>query len=502
MPNRSRDRPNIIYLVMDACRYDRAKRHATTLGKVASKNVSFEETIAPSPWSLPSHASMFSGTYPAEHGVARANDALSCPTAEMLSEMGYTSVGISANGFASQRTGFDDSFDEFYYTGGRDYFADGLDVSGTAQRMMRDDDISTKNALYRLLKRIPPHDHPIKSLVNLLAVGFGETALSVEPLQRIPHPWFAPDSGYCYDPSRNTDRLLEVLGRDDGPYFVFLNYMDTHRPYKPNAGRQRANLGRTLSPRELRRLNETVASPRKFLELVENERLDEVDIDVVSGLYNGEIETVDAELERIVDYLDRSEAFEDTLLVVTSDHGENLGEIDDMGRRRMGHEGSVSDAVLEVPLVIANPNLDARTVDKRVSLKDVHHLLVDGMERFLESGGDDIGPMASDEDLVWSHYPAVGGEYLFEKYPGAPEEALAQRVRWDEVVVYRDEWKLVASSSGERWARRGDDVVEYEASPESLRSNCESKLSELANDGRGANLSDEEISQLEALGYM
>lgn len=502
MVNFSGNLPNVLVIVIDALRLDYANQYASTLSKLGEQNLMFEDAIAPAPWSLPSHVSMFSGIYPADHDSHRADDSMRCRTAEKLSEIGYNTVGISGNGFASQRTGFHESYDEFYYTGGRDPYIEGLDVSGTAQNIMRQQGASQVDAMFEILRSIPSQDHPAKSLANLLAVGCGEAAMKIEALQRIPHQWFAPDSGFCYEPKRNTDRVLKVLERE-GPQFVFANYMDTHRPYAPDEERQRAHLGRSLSRSELRHLNETVASPRKFLELVAKDRLDGEDVEKVRGLYAGEVETADEQLDRILTHLKQTGLDEETLVVVTSDHGENLGEIDDMGRRRMGHEGSLSDAVLSVPLVIAHPDIDPRSVEGHVSLKNLHHQLVEGVEDLLASGGADLGPMNPPEGPVWSHYPAVGGEQLFEKYPDAPREAIAQRVSVDGVAGYQGDWKIVASSQGVRWARNGSDVVDYGTVPEELRSECEDQLSELSTGNKGdEGLSENDISQLEALGYM
>ena len=492
--------PNILCIVWDACRADYAAAHTSNLDELAGENVLFEDAVAPAPWSLPSHASMLSGRSPAEHGSCRVGDSMGCRTAELLSDRGYTCYGVSANGFASQRTGFDESFDEFFYTGGRDLYPEGIDVSGRAQGIMRAEGKGHSDALWEILRSIPANEHSLKSLVNLFAVGCGELALSVEGLQRIPHPWFAPDSGYCYDPTQNTDRLERLLADEDGPFFVFMNYMDTHRPYKPSEDRQRSRLGETLSRRELRRLNESVAHPSKFLEAVETGELAEDDVETLRELYIAELERVDEELGEIRSVLERTGHREDTLVAVTSDHGENLGETDDMGHRRMGHEASVSDTVLSVPLVVAHPELDARTVEDRVSLTDLHHLFVDGADRLLESGGDDLGGLGRDEPVV-SHYPAVGAAELFERYPDAPREALAFRVEVDVVVAYSDDWKVVVASNGDRWARAGEAVVDYQEVPSELRELSERELSELES-GESEALSDEELSQLEALGYI
>jgi arylsulfatase A-like enzyme len=446
---------------------------------------------------------MFSGQYPTEHGRHRADQSLSCPTAERLSEQGYTTVGISANGFASQRTGFSNSFDEFYYAGGRDIFLDGINVSGTAQQLMQSADVTSTDALLEILKLIPRHDHRLKSLANLFTVACGEATIKWKPLQRLPHRIFAPDSGYCYDPEQNTTILEQVLQRDDDPYFIFLNYMDTHYPYKPGTDHQRNQLGRTLSQRKIRRLNENVAASRRFPERLATSEIPSSDIETVRGLYAGEVATVDEHLERTLDILDQTGTREDTLLIVTSDHGENLGEVDEMGRKRMGHEGSVSDAVLSVPLVISNPRLGTRTVSDPVSLKDIHGLLTDGVDKLFGSTGDVLGPLEPQEDPVMSQYPAVGGKSLFEKHPDAPRDALAYRISVDTVVGYSDGWKVVVSSNGEQWAQTNGAVVDYQEAPDALRSRCEADLSELHSD-RDADdqLSDAEISQLEALGYM
>jgi arylsulfatase A-like enzyme len=246
-----------------------------------------------------------------------------------------------------------------------------------------------------------------------------------------------------------------------------------------------------------------VASPRKFLELVANDEITESQLETVRGLYAGEVETVDEQLDRITAYLERTGLDEETLTVITSDHGENLGETDEMGRKRMGHEGSVSDAVLSVPLVIAHPALEASQVDDYVSLKQLHDLLVGDVAELLDSGGTELGALTPPTDPVWSHYPAVGGEYLFEKYPDAPTRALEQRVSIDTVVAYSDGWKVVATSDGERWAQQSGTEAEYDNVPAALQSQCEQQLASLTSDsGSEEELSDEDISQLEALGYM
>lgn len=496
-------RPNILLILWDACRFDYAVEHAEVLSGLAESNIWFERAIAPSPWSLPSHASIFTGEYPHEHGCHRLDGSIDTDLVQRLSERGYRTVGISANGFASQRTGFHEGFDEFYYTGGRERYPEGMDVSGFAQRNLRADDSSRLGVLGQTVKELAKHPYPVKSTVNLLSVGCGELADTYEVLQRIPHPVFSPDSGYCYAPERNTGKLESVLHRDQSsPFFVFMNYMDTHRPYKPRSDLQEKHLGTSLSFKELRRVNERVAYPWEFIDALENGELDEDDVQTVRRLYAGEVETVDEHLGRIRVLLEDAGLLEDTILIVTSDHGENLGEVDERGWRRMGHEASVSEAVLHVPLLVAHPGLDGRTVHDPVSLKDLYELVLNGADELVETGGESIPGLLPFEGVVASQYPATGGQKFFTRHPEVSAETIKHRVSEHTAVAYDEVWKVIAESTGERWAGEDGGERQYGEAPELLVETVEGHLARLEETGHGGTLSQEDISQLEALGYL
>lgn len=495
--------PNILLVIWDACRLDYAQEHASELSALASDNIWFETAIAPSPWSLPSHASLFTGQYPHEHGCHRLDDSIDTDLLDRLAERGYRTYGVSANGFASQRTGFHEEFDEFHYTGGRELYPDGLDVSGFAQRRLGKDESVDAGVLVATLKRIARHDRPLQSAANLVSVGLGELSDAYEQLQRIPHPVVSPDSGYCYSPEHNTRQLRSVVERDgDGPFFAFMNYMDTHRPYKPRPELQEKHLGRTLSFREIRRLNEHVAYPWEFADDLQNGSIDEADIETVRGLYAGEVETVDEHLGRIRDLLNEAGVLDDTLIVVTSDHGENLGEADERGWQRMGHEASVSDAVLRIPLLVANPHLDGRTVSEPVSLKDLFHLFVDGTDELVETGGAEVPGLLPFEGVTASQYPATGGQKFFERHPEVDDEIIRHRVTEHSAVIFDETWKVIVESTGKRWAGTEEGAREFSEASDRLARIAEDHLFNLREWTEEEELSDEDISRLEALGYL
>ncbi|WP_324759670.1 sulfatase-like hydrolase/transferase [Haloarcula sp. GH36] len=494
--------PNILFLVWDACRPDYAAEHAQTLTALAEDNRWFERAVTPAPWSLPAHASLFSGVYPSKHGRTQLGDDLDgLPLVPQLSADGYRCYGVSANGFACQRTGFHEGFDEFYYTRGRERFHDGLDVSGTALATLREGHGTIEPALATTLG-ILTHAHPIKSVANAVAVALGSLAVRQPALQWLPHPLFAPDSGYVYDPAANTSRLADLIKRaadDDQPFFAFANYMDTHRPYKPTADKQQTHLGRTLPRAELERVNEEVAAPWPFLASDARGEVSERDIETLRGLYAGEVETVDDHLARLLEVLEMTDQREETLVVVTSDHGEYLGESDERGYRRMGHEASVGNLLARVPLVVAHPDIEPGRVARPFSLTNLVTLFTDGRERFLSSGGDP--ETVRSEEVVSCQYPAAGGDQLYEKYPETPRAALDYRVREHGVAAYNDDWRVGRDTTGDNWAvsTTGDDGDP----PANLVEACMQQLDALVAADRGQEaLSESDVTQLEALGYL
>ena len=498
---------NVLFIVWDACRVDYARTHAPNLSRLAAENLTFANAIAPSCWSLPSHASLFTGQSPHEHGIYTATDEMDDVTLfDQLAANDYRSYGVSGNGFVSASTNLHRKFDELQYTAGQGPFLDGLTIySHVFGDTDRDESLSPVEATMNTVRAVLGHDHPLKSCVNFGAVGLNRLAEKVPPLQKIPHTVFNPYQPFSYTPERNTRTIRDIFEREadrEDPFFLFANYMDTHRPYAPPDAYQREELGETLSYWELVRLNDGVADPWHFATQDEQGTVDEEDLETVRSLYAGEVRSADAHLGTVLSDLERRGLYEDTLVIVTADHGENLGETDAMGRRRMGHESSMSDILLRVPLVVANPDLDSRTVSEYVSLQDLYGLLTAGQRPLLDSGGQELGHLVPDDGIVTSQYPAIGGAEIYDRHPDAPEQFLSQRVNEHAVAGYTEGWRVVVQSTGEDWAWHEGTEVRLDDAPRDLVERCRRELDALATEGEDDDLSDSEISQLEALGYI
>jgi arylsulfatase A-like enzyme len=126
------DQPNIILIVLDTLRKDvlpmyGGNTYAPNLTKYAKDAIVYPNPVAPSPWTLPSHMSIFTGFYSIEHGVHEdPNEGvnknaklqfeyINKTITHMLKEKGYTNIGFSANGWISEKSIFADNFDYFLF---------------------------------------------------------------------------------------------------------------------------------------------------------------------------------------------------------------------------------------------------------------------------------------------------------------------------------------------------------------------------------------------------
>lgn len=319
--------PDVVLIVIDTARADRFGCYGYTrdttpnIDAFARDAVLYRGARSTAPWTVPAHASIFTGLRVGEHGLhwSPQDDGKLVTTlrepararllAALLAERGYTTFGVSNNPWVSDRTGFDAGFDTFYSV------AHAAADRATLQRWLGD-----------------------RSLPETT------TAVSFDLFRR-----------------HLDEHLL------DPPFFVFFNLMEPHFPYLPpadHAGRfggdpeaMQALLDRRLSP-ELAMLG-GVARPDPAL---------------LSPLYDEELAAVDAAIGRFFASLQHADRYDDALIIVTSDHGEHLGEAG-----RYSHQLSVDDALLEVPLLVKYPgNAGAGTVVDAplVSVTDVHQTVL------------------------------------------------------------------------------------------------------------------------------
>ena len=320
--NRRRDdaRTNLVVIVLDTVRAKETvpfgKNLTPAVATLAQEGTEYRHAYADAPWSLPSHASLFTGTNPSTHRTNGRSPQLNpdlTTVAEAFSEAEYETVAVSNNTWVSDEFGFDRGFESFLH---------GWDTT-----------------------EIP-------------SVGLG--ALSVENHRS------RGDTR-----ADKTTRWIEewIATRDDSrPFFLFANYIDAHLRYSPPRKYVEDELPAGYS---YERALEIPQDPRRY-DVGETPISDE-EFDVLRALYRGEIAYLDANIEAIVTRLRACEEWDDTVLVITADHGENIGE-----HGFLGHQYNIFDTLLHVPLLITGGGFSGgRPTDRLVQLSDLAPTLLD-----------------------------------------------------------------------------------------------------------------------------
>ncbi len=311
--------PSILLVILDTVRarsmslYGSPRPTTPKLAEFAARGLVFERAIAPAPWTLPSHASMFTGRYPTELATNWNTPLEKGPAtlAEVLSERGYATAGFVAN---------------YRYTGWE---------TGLGRGFRHYDD-------YRITVGEMLRSAALTSGVHK-TLG---SRLGLPPLRpRV-------------DATDINRRFLDWLDRRSapGPFFVFLNYLDAHDPYDASPGFQEAF---APGPREAR--------PRDGVHVTEPQAGPEL------RLYEAAIAYLDSAVGGMLDELERRGELANTLVVITSDHGEEFAE-----HGIMGHAASLYRPSVEVPLVLWYPaRLAAGRLPGPVSLRNLPATILD-----------------------------------------------------------------------------------------------------------------------------
>ncbi len=154
----------------------------------------------------------------------------------------------------------------------------------------------------------------------------------------------------------------------DRPWFAFVNLMECHAPYlPPRPWNDLGPLGRARATIDARRYQSHAAVVDACLG---HGDVPTSSLERMRHLYGRSIAMMDAWLGRVCDHLGGAGGLADTLVLVTSDHGENLGECG-----RLGHTLSVDERLLRVPLVAAGAALDEAGIDEVNTVADIPRLI-------------------------------------------------------------------------------------------------------------------------------
>jgi arylsulfatase A-like enzyme len=309
--------PNILLIVADTARADRfscdgyARPTTPRIDALGRDGAVYLEARTPAPWTLPAHASLFTGLEPRFHGAdsghLKLDDDLPV-LAQTLREAGYRTQAYVANPWVGKDYGFDrgfDTFDEVWRS-----------VHGTEGEM-------------------------------------GAGAI-VETIDR----WLDWRAG-------NADARAK-------PFFLFVNFFEPHLPYNPPEEERARFLSAGADPARVERLRR-FKNPDEVKAILGLLTLDDADRAVLSSLYDGEIAYVDRRIGEIADGLLTRGLLDDTVVAVTSDHGEMIGE-----HGLYDHKLGLYEPVLRIPLVLRYPRRvhAGQRIAAPVMLQDLYPTLI------------------------------------------------------------------------------------------------------------------------------
>jgi arylsulfatase A-like enzyme len=308
--------PNIILLIMDSVGAKRCSAYGhprpTTpgLARIAREGVLYRHCFAPAPWTLPSHVSLFSGLYPAQHGCINAEGEFPgnyYVLPAVLQQAGYRTLGLSSNLAISRRYNFHTGFDAFlemetlFNTDGhqqlRQFIRSRMDsLKGNLDEVRLIFQAAFQNRYY---------SYPFKHLAD-----------------RIYRQYWGNILKKSYHATERSVRIARHFMKENRsrPFFIFINFMECHVTYNP--------------PPRFRNIFTAGGPEDSPLQL----------------RYEEEIAYLDDRIFSLYAYLERLGLKDNTLFIATADHGEGFGE-----HGHHGHFFCIYNEQVHIPLVVKYP---------------------------------------------------------------------------------------------------------------------------------------------------
>lgn len=312
--------PNVVLLSVDTLRADRLGayghpgRLTPNMDRLAAEGTLFEQAVSQSPWTLPSFGSLLTSLYPAQHGAFVINGPQGGigqgrwayrgglrddveTMAEMLRRRGYATIALQTNWQASAVHNFDQGFDCFLYS------------------------------------ELSPHSLWEQTVLGRIVYHL---VTRLRPGPDLPFWTKGPAAAEVYQAFE-----AFVSGDPGRPFFLWINFMDPHGPYR------------------VRKEGDAVGRARVVNALAA--RIEQIPVRALSRAYDGEVRYVDHYIGKVRNLLAQRGMLDNTLIILLADHGE---EFDDHGVRvrygehvitGRGHGHSLYEEMLHVPLILRYP---------------------------------------------------------------------------------------------------------------------------------------------------
>lgn len=451
------DGPNVIVLVFDTLRSDYlgcygGDADTPALDAAAERGVLFESAFGTAPGTPISHASLYTGQYPSEHGVT--GQYIDLPSdepvlADRFRRAGYDTFGITGPSKMGSDWNYDRGFEELF----EPYH-----------------DLPPATSWRNVPRALTDRRFARHFVRKLTSGGRDETRYKFELLE---------------------DRIDDGLDR---PFFALANVSTVHAPYDPpRPYKEEATPGFSRPPlfvlEYLLSDHGTIDDPNVRLDrvmdvqtgsgigryLADSDYLNEAEVAVLRDWYAASVEYLDAEFERFLDYYLR-ELQDDTVLVVTADHGEQLGE-----HGLWEHSHGLFDETLNVPLLVLGPGVPegGRRTDL-VSHVDVFDTLCELCDLDAPASTSGRSLFADGErDAVFMEYGARDPDEFAERAHGRPmDREQLRRFSAGRKAIRTADYRLEVTSNGTERLFELPDETEVDEPPSDVTAPLRRRLRE------------------------
>ncbi|MEJ2084359.1 MAG: sulfatase [Acidobacteriota bacterium] len=284
------------------------------------------------------------------------------------------------------------------------------------------------------------------------------------------------------DAELTVDRTLEVAVELESPFFLYVHFIDPHTPYVPNSVSGRPDLSR-----------DDYIQPQQLL----NGDLEFSDSNVgqLKAQYNAEVSEMDSELERLMLALEAQGLLQDTLVVFTSDHGEEFNE-----HGGLAHGFTLYEEVLRVPMILwSDSGLEPLRPPAAFPQVDFAPTMLEALGTESPSGIDGRSVWRS----IWSGENTISEELLFHLDMDdhrlealiAPPMKLVRQIDSLDIELYD------LDSDPSESSNQSADLAAV-GNLESRLGTLQLELGESRYDSEAATLTHNIKQQLEALGYL
>ena len=356
-------RPNIILITADSLRGDYSAflskiKKPMFLSKVSEEGILFEKAYSCGPATPFSFPAIMTGTWPLFDAVPKVGPRITI--SEVLRRNGYITIGIiSANPYARYFSGDDRGFLIFHEVGRGSYREKIIkDLIKTLWRIIRykkKSDVTERIAFVKSLI-VLTYDvmKPRYDILRSIAITSIAKVLLREP------PSDVTPSQMDRLVTQRALRILDTLRKDNNkPFFLWLHYMSTHIPY-----------GISYED-EWTTFMENLKRKTKIYSILRNQKASKKLVNKLKEYYSKSILELDRNVKTLFEGLEEMKLLDDTILIFTSDHGEEFFE-----HGNFGHLPKMYDENLRIPLFIWGLE-EKRKVNDYVSSVDIFPTIIE-----------------------------------------------------------------------------------------------------------------------------